>query len=60
MKKDEPKLLWHTLLNLYLWHRYPQESLVTDDTAFVAASRLRDFCDEVIASLADPEPESER
>lgn len=48
----EPKLNWQALINLYLWHRYPKDALITDDTAYVSALHVRDFVNQVLRAIA--------
>lgn len=60
----QPKLNWQALVNLYLWHAYPKDALITDDTAYVSALHIRDFCNDTIKAIAvsidaDTEPGSE-
>lgn len=46
------KLFWQELVSLYLWHAYPREAFTSDDTAYAIALHIRDFCDDVLRTIA--------
>lgn len=50
------KLNWCDLLNIWLWHRYSNDELVNDDTAYVALLRVAKFVDFAITALEAPTP----
>lgn len=52
--EPEVKLRWSDLLNIWLWHRYPREGLVTDDLAYVAMLRVLKFVESAVAVLENP------
>jgi len=49
----EYKLLWHDMLNIYMWHRYPKEALVTDEIAWIALCRLDEWIKYALSALED-------
>lgn len=53
-REDEGKLLWQTMLNVWLWHRYPDLE-IDDMTALVAMMRLKRWLDWAIAILEGEE-----
>lgn len=56
-------LHWSDLMNLWLWNHFANRELVTDDQAFTAALRVREFVERAIEVLTgsqssvDEEPE---
>jgi len=54
--KGEVKLLWHTLVELYLWHAFPKSALITDEQAWVHLSRLKEWVDEALGILEGEPP----
>jgi len=53
MERKEIKLFWQTMVTVYLWARYPKESLVDDGTAFNALLVLREYVEDAIAILTE-------
>jgi len=53
MERRETKLFWQTMVTVYLWARYPQESLVDDNTAFNALLVLREYVEDAIHVLTN-------
>lgn len=53
------KLNWSDLLNIWLWHRYANDELVNDDTAYVALLRVLKFVEYALAALEENPPVDE-
>jgi len=55
MKREE-RLLWADLVTIYLWHRYPKESLIEDDRAWVALLRVSKWIEFALSAIEAPAP----
>lgn len=54
--EKQVKLRWSDLLNVWLWHRFPKDELVTDDLAYVAMLRIGKFVEYALATLEHDAP----
>lgn len=56
MKERQKRLLWADLVQVYLWHAFPKDALVTDDQAWVSLLRMKEYVEFALSAIEAPAP----